>query len=95
MPVAAKKTSRLVARLPQKLRATIQEAADMEGTSLNQFVIRAAHKQAQEILERERIVRLNREETKRIFDLMDNPPKPTAAMLKAKALHRKTIRAEN
>lgn len=64
----------------------------MQGTSLNQFVIQAAHKQAQEILEQENLLRLNREETKRIFELLDHPPKPNAALLRAKAIHQKMTR---
>jgi uncharacterized protein (DUF1778 family) len=93
MPVANPKNSRLVARIPADIRETIQAAADLEGASLNQFVVQAAHRQAQDILERENIVRLNREQTKHIFELLDNPPKPNAALLRAKAVHRRMMRA--
>lgn len=93
MPVAAEKKSRLVTRIPAGLRKTIQAAADLEGNSLNQFVIQAAHRQAQQILERETIIRLNREQAKRVFELLDHPPKPNAALRAAKATHRRLIRA--
>lgn len=93
MPAAAEKKSRLVARIPAGVRKTIQAAADLEGASLNTFVVQAAHRQAQEILERETIIRLNREQTKRVFELLDKPPKPNAALLSAKATHRKLVRA--
>ena len=93
MSAIAEKNSRLVARIPAGVRKTIQAAADMEGASLNHFVVQAAHRQAQEILERETIIRLNREQTKRVFELLDKPPKPTAALLSAKAIHRKLVRA--
>ncbi len=39
------------------------------------------------------ILRLNREQTKRVFELLDKPPKPTAALLSAKDTHRKLVRA--
>jgi uncharacterized protein (DUF1778 family) len=42
-----------------------------------------------EILERENHVRLSREEFERILDLIENPPKPNEALLRAKAVHRK------
>ncbi|MEI8386011.1 MAG: DUF1778 domain-containing protein [Verrucomicrobiota bacterium] len=84
---------RLVARIPSSLRKTIQAAADLDGSSLNQFVVRAAHRQAQEILERESVIRLNRAQTKRVFELLDTPPKPNSALLSAKAAHRKLVRA--
>ena len=93
MSAIAEKKSRLVARIPSGVRKTIQAAADLEGTSLNNFVVQTAHRQAQEILERETIIRLNREQTKRVFELLDKPPKPNAALLSAKAVHRKLVRA--
>lgn len=93
MPAAVEKRSRIVARIPRGIRRTIQAAADLEGASLNQFVVQAAHRQAQEILERENTIRLNREQTRRVFELMDKPPKPNTALLRAKATHRKLVRA--
>ena len=93
MSAIVEKNSRLVARIPSALRKTIQAAADLEGASLNHFVVHAAHRQAQEILERETIIRLNREQTRRVFELLDKPPKPNAALRSAKAVHRKLVRA--
>ena len=93
MSAADEKKSRLVARIPACVRKTIQAAADLEGASLNKFVVQAAHRQAQEILERETIIRLNREQTRRVFELLDKPPEPKAALLSAKAIHRKLVRA--
>ncbi len=93
MSAVTEKKSRLVARIPSAVRKTIQAAADLEGSSLNNFVVQAAHRQAQEILERETIIRLNRQQTKRVFELLDNPPKPNAALIAAKAIHRKLVRA--
>jgi uncharacterized protein (DUF1778 family) len=55
--------------------------------------VQAAHRRAQEILERETIIRLNREQTRRVFELLDKPPKPNAALLSARAVHRKLVRA--
>ena len=93
MPALATNQPRLVARIPSAVRKMIQAAADLDGSSLNQFVVRAAHRQAQEILERDSIIRLNREQTKRVFELLDSPPKPNSALLSAKAAHRKFVRA--
>ncbi|MEO8350510.1 MAG: DUF1778 domain-containing protein [Chthoniobacteraceae bacterium] len=93
MSAVVGKNSRLVARIPVAVRKTIQAAADLEGASLNHFVVQAAHRQAREILERETIIRLNREQTKRVFELLDKPPKPNAALRSAKATHRKLVLA--
>ena len=91
MPNSA--NARLVARIPPRVRKTIQEAADVSGASLNQFVVQAAHERAQEVLERERVLRLNREQTKRVFALVDRAPRPNAALRAAKEVHRKLVRA--
>ena len=92
MPVS-ETNARVVARIPPRVRKTIQAAADLQGTQLNQFVVQAAYREAQEVLERETILRLNREQTRRVFALLDRPPKPNAKLRAAKELHRKLVRA--
>jgi uncharacterized protein (DUF1778 family) len=82
-----------VTRIPAAVRKTIQAAADLEGMSLNRFVVQAAYRLAQEILERKTIIRLNRVQARRVFQLFEAPPKPNAALLAAKAVHRKLVRA--
>ena len=90
---AGEANARLVARIPPRMRKTIQAAADLQGTKLNQFVVQAAYREAQGVLERETILRLNREQAQRVFALLDRPPKPNAALRAAKDLHRKLVRA--
>jgi uncharacterized protein (DUF1778 family) len=49
----------------------------------------AADELEREILERENHVRLSREDLEQILHLIENPPKPNEALLRAKAVHRK------
>jgi len=93
MSTVAEKKSRLVTRVPVEVRNTIKAAADLQGSALNQFIVQAAYRQAKEIIEHETIIRLNREQTKRVFELIDKPPKPNAALVATKATHRKIVRA--
>ena len=93
MSMSGSANVRLVARIPPGVRKTIQAAANLQGAKLNQFVVQAAYQQAQDILERETILRLNREQTKRVFALLDRPKKPNAALRAAKELRRKLVRA--
>lgn len=93
MPGSTSANVRLVARIPARVRKTIQTAADLQGAKLDQFVVQAAYRQAQDILERETILRLNVEQTKRVFEMLDHPAKPNAALRAAKDLHRKLVRA--
>ena len=93
MPAIAAQRSRLVARMPTRTRNTIQAAADLQGASLNQFVTEAAHQKALELLEQASFIRLNSAQTRRVFDLIDKPPKPNRALLAAKSVHHRLIRA--
>jgi len=95
MPAIAERKSRLVARIPTRTRKTIQAAAELQGASLNQFVTEAAHQKALELLEQASSIRLNADQTRRVFGLLDKPPKPNRALLAAKAIHKRMIRAEN
>jgi len=82
-----------VTRIPPGVRQTIQAAADLQGAKLNQFVVQAAYQRAKDVLERETILRLNREQAQRVFALLDRPPRPNAKLRAAKGLHRKRIGA--
>jgi uncharacterized protein (DUF1778 family) len=84
---------RLVTRIPPGVRKTIQAAADLQGAKLNQFVVQAAYQRAKDVLERETILRLNREQAQRVFALLDRPPRPNAKLRAAKELHRKRVGA--
>lgn len=60
---------------------------------MNQFVTEAAHQKAIELLEQASTIRLSADQTRRVFDLLDKPPKPNRALLAAKAVHQRMIRA--
>lgn len=70
----------MVARVPAAVRETLQAAADLYGATLNQFIVQVAYREAQQVLERESVIRLNRAQAKQVFALMENPPKPNAAL---------------
>lgn len=93
MPVTVQRSSRLVTRIPMQIRKTIQAAADLEGATLNRFVAEAAHQKAVDLLEKASFLRLNAAQTRRVFDLVENPPKPNRALRSAKSTHRRLIRA--
>lgn len=80
--------SRVTARIPASMKETLQKAADLTGTTLNQFLIRAALKEAEEVISRERVIHLSEDDADRIFALIDNPPSPNAYLKKAISRHR-------
>jgi uncharacterized protein (DUF1778 family) len=92
---ATASSKRFTARIPRRIQDTLEDAASLAGTPVNQFVIQAAYKEAQRMIECETRIRLSREETKRVFGLLEKPPKPTAAAKKAMAEYRKLVRVRD
>jgi uncharacterized protein (DUF1778 family) len=76
---------------PAHLHARIEEAAAWRGVSVTNFVVEAAAKEADEVIEKERLVRLTREDSRQIMHLLENPPHANAALRKAAELHRRLI----
>jgi uncharacterized protein (DUF1778 family) len=80
-------TSRLEARLPASIYATLKRAAELKGRTLTDFVVSAAHDAAQRAIEEEGIIRLSAEDQQRFAKALIHPPAPNAALKRAKRLH--------
>ncbi|MFB2935462.1 DUF1778 domain-containing protein [Aerosakkonemataceae cyanobacterium BLCC-F154] len=81
------KEVRVTARVSAKVRETLQEAAELSGSTLNQFVVQAALKEAQKILEEQRVIELSNADADRIFELLENPPKASEKLKAAFEKH--------
>jgi uncharacterized protein (DUF1778 family) len=72
-----------------ELRATTEEksllarAAAYERLDLTSFVMRAALPAAEKIVQEAERISLSERDTKRVLDLLENPPKPTARLTRA------------
>ena len=84
--------TRVTMRVPTELRQTLEEAARLQGATLNAFVVQAAFEEAQRILERESVIRLSRESAETVFSLMENPPKPNEKLKAAAKTFKKLVR---
>lgn len=82
---------RVTARIPAEMRDRLEEAAELMGSTLNQFVVQSAVQEAQRVLKRETTIRLSREAAQRILEMIDDPPKPTKALRRALKLHRELL----
>lgn len=80
------------AEMTAPVRARIEEAAAWRGVPVGSFVIEAATRAADEVLEHERLIQLSREDAERILALLENPPAPNAALRKAADAHQRLIR---
>jgi uncharacterized protein (DUF1778 family) len=82
----------ITARIPRQACARIEEAAAWRGVSVGSFVAEAAAKEAEQVIERERLLQLSRQDAELMASLLDNPPPPNAAMFEAVRAHQRLIR---
>lgn len=96
MTLLTEERGRITARVPQKVQDTLQQAAEMMGATLNQFVVQAALSEARRVIERERVIHLSGTDVAFLMTLLEKPPAPNARLRKAfQAYKKKTIDAEN
>lgn len=83
--------ARLEARLPAHVKDLIEYAANLEGRSLSDFVVESARSAAMASIERHQVIHLTLEESKRLVELLLDPPVPNEALRRAKASHARLI----
>ena len=93
MPTILEDKSRISTRVPAELRNTLEQAAQLQGATLNQFVVQSAFQEAQRVVERETVIRLSRRDAQKVFSLLDRPPKPNARLIEAVKAYRAKVRA--
>lgn len=80
---------RVTARIPKHVQQRLEEAADLTGATVNQFMVQAAVEKAEAVLERERVIVLSKRDAKRLLELIENPPPPNARLKRALENHRR------
>lgn len=87
---------RITARVPQDVQDTLEQAAELQGATLNQFVVQAALSEARRIIERDRVIHLSSVDAAFLLNLLEKPPAPTAKLRKAfQAYKKRTLDAEH
>ena len=76
MPISKEK-ERISARIPIHAYQTLIRAAEISGSTLNQFLVQAALEEAQMIIENNRTINLSIKSAHVFFNSTENPPKPT------------------
>ena len=70
------------------MREALEQAAHLQGATLNQFVVQSAYEEAQRILERETVIRLSQRDAQKVFSMLQSPPKANKLLKEAvKAYH--------
>lgn len=86
---------RITARVSENVRVTLEQAAELLGATLNQFVVLAAYQEAQRILERESVIRLSQKDARKVLALLDSPPKANKPLKDAAKAFKRSVRARN
>jgi uncharacterized protein (DUF1778 family) len=84
-------SARLEARLPANIHSMLKRAADLEGRSLTDFVVSAAHAAAVRSIESAELLRLSAIDQAAFAKALISPAKPNAALKRAFARQHQLI----
>ena len=84
------KQDRIGARVPHEVYETLCRAAELTGSTVNQFLVQAALKEAQAVIEREEVIRLSPRDWSWLLDLIENPPVPNVKLKAAMTRYQKS-----
>jgi uncharacterized protein (DUF1778 family) len=85
--------TRITARVSDNVRVTLEQAAELLGATVNQFVVQTAYQEAQRVIERESVIRLSQKDARKILSLLDHPPKPNKRLKDAVKAFKSSVRA--
>ncbi|MEZ5584158.1 MAG: DUF1778 domain-containing protein [Candidatus Competibacteraceae bacterium] len=85
------RSKRIEARIKPDTLVLVQRAAELQGSSVSDFVVAAAEGAARQALEAANTIRLSVEEQRRFVELLLDPPEPAPALQRAKEAHEELI----
>lgn len=89
------KTERVVSRVSPDVKALLEQAASWAGfSSVNQFIVQSAIREAERIVRQEQVIRLSLRDTHAFLHALEHPPKPNAALLAAAKRYQNTVVTE-
>lgn len=91
---AAISTVRIEARISVDLQSMLKRAAELQGRTMNDFVVTALQDAAQRAIERAEVIRLSSADQECLAQALISPPKPGPALGRAFARRRKLLRTE-
>lgn len=86
---------RITARITETMRDTMEQAAELMGATLNQFMVQVAYLEAQRVIERETVIRLSQKDARKVLSLIDTPPKPNKLLKQAVKDFKGSVRARH
>lgn len=94
MPTLEKTTNqnaRLNFRLPAEIKERIEDAALVSGLTVTDFAINALANSADAVLEKQQTRTLSNRDRDIFLEMLENPPEPNEALLKAAKEYKKRI----
>lgn len=91
MQATTAKNERITARISEDVKKILAQAAELSGSTLNQFLVQAALEKAQYVIEQDSVIHLSRRNSEWFFNILDNPPKPNQKLLQAVAAYKKGL----
>jgi uncharacterized protein (DUF1778 family) len=94
MPITEKvrdtlpKTERLEARVTSQVKELIQQAADLQGRSLTDFILNNLQDAARKVIHEHKVMELSVADSKMFVKSLLNPPEPNARLKKAARRHK-------
>ena len=92
MPTEQGRGARIEARIAPAALALVKRAAELQGRSVSDFVVAAAHEAARRTIEQTQIIRLSVADQERFVDLLLHPPAMSPALKRARKAHSRLIR---
>jgi uncharacterized protein (DUF1778 family) len=90
MPILKEK-ERVSARIPIQAYQTLIHAAEISGSTLNQFLVQAAIEKAQMIIEKNKTINLSIKSSNVFYNAIENPPKPNKKLKDAMKAYRESF----
>ena len=86
-----RKTERISARVSENAYQTLVRAADLLGSTVNQFLVQSALERARTVIEEQSIIRLSDKSAQVFLDAIENPPAPNERLVGAFRTHKERL----
>ena len=89
----SEQNQRVSARVPSHVVDILTQAAELNGSTLNQFLVQSALEKAQEVIERERFISMTTRSATAFFNALEDPPEPTQKLKQVVSAYKESFDA--
>lgn len=86
-----KRPERLEARVSRELKMRLQYAAELQGSSLSDFLLRSAEKAANEVIHENQIIQLTTKDSRAFAEAIFTPREPNSQLRSAYRNYKKEV----